>query len=144
MFVLLSTERGHEGDFHNCARDSVFNRHTKHPVSPQPFAEFVLISVIHQGFPDTVFIWAVWKPSSCIRPSPVPADGTPKCAAATASLTPLPAAAKGVLLFSPLPGSSLVLLIMFKYRGQLRSSHLRAIKLPSAQLPEEVTVSCCT
>lgn len=57
MFALLSTEWGHGADFHNWARDSVFNTHTKHPVSPQLFTEFILISVIHQGFPDTLFMW---------------------------------------------------------------------------------------
>lgn len=98
------------------------------------------------GLPRHRFHLSTVKPGSRIRPSPVPADGTPKCAASTASLTPLPATAvKGVcFFFFPVPDSSLVLLIILKYRGQQRSSHRRAIKLPSAQLPEEVTMSCCT
>lgn len=58
MFALLSTEWGHGADFYNWARDSVLNTHTQHPASPQLFTEFILISVIHQGFPDTLFMWA--------------------------------------------------------------------------------------
>lgn len=49
-----------------------------------------------------------------------------------------------LLAFFPVPGSSVVLLIMLEYRGQQSTSHNRAIKLPTPQLPEEVSMSCCT
>lgn len=68
----------------------------------------------------------------------MPADGTLECAASAASpATP----GKG---FFSVPSSSLMLLIVFEYRGHRGSSHPVAIKLPGPGLPEEVSMSPCT
>lgn len=67
----------------------------------------------------------------------MPADGTPESAASAASpATP----GKG---FFSVPSSSLMLLIVFEYRGHRGSSHPVAIKLPGPGLPEEVSMSPC-